>query len=176
MFVDAFFGFEDGGVLYDGVDFLADDLFDFEGEQAVVQEQDVASFDVFRQFAVVQADAQVFAFAFVGGVEDEFVAAGEFHFAAFDDADADFRALQVGNDGDFTADAAGGFAYFAGVFAVEGGVAVAEVEAHDVQADADHVFEGFFVAAGRADGGDDFGVVADAREVAVFFAHGCSCG
>ena len=176
MFVDAFFGFEHGGVLHGGVDFFANDLIDFEGEQAVVQEQDVAGFDVFRQFAVVQADAQVFAFAFVGGVEDEFVAAGEFHFAAFDDADADFRALQVGNDGDFTADAAGGFAHFARVFAVEGGVAVAEVEAHDVQADADHVFEGFLVAAGRADGGDDFGVVADAREVAVFFAHGCSCG
>ena len=106
MFVDAFFGFEHGGVLHGGVDFFANDLIDFEGEQAVVQEQDVAGFDVFRQFAVVQADAQVFAFAFVGGVEDKFVAAGEFHFAAFDDADADFRALQVSDDSDFTADAA----------------------------------------------------------------------
>ena len=106
MFVDAFFGFEDGGVLYGGMHFFADDLIDFEFEQAVVQEENVASFDVFRQVAVIQADAQVFAFTLVGGVKDEFVAASEFHFAAFDDADADFRALQVGDDGDFTADAA----------------------------------------------------------------------
>ena len=101
MFVNAFAGFEDGGVLYGSVDFGVDNFVDFEGEQAVVEQQDVTSFDVVRQFAVVKADAVVFAFAFVGGVKDKAVAAFEFHFAAFDEADTDFRALQVGDDGDF---------------------------------------------------------------------------
>ena len=101
LFVDAFAGFEDGGVLYGGVDFGVDDFVDFEGEQAVIEQQDVTGFDVVRQFAVVEADAVVFAFAFVGGIKDEAVAAFEFHFAAFDEANTDFRALQVGDDGNF---------------------------------------------------------------------------
>ena len=58
---------------------------------------------------------------------------------------------------------------------MEGSITVAEVEADNVQTDADHVFEGFFVTAGRPDGSNDFGVVADAGEVTVFLCHECSC-
>ena len=64
--------------------------------------------------------------------------------------------------------------YFsAGVFLMEFGGAVAEVETHHVEAaNADHVFEQLHIVAAGAQCGHDFGVVTDAGQVA-FGAH---CG
>ncbi|KAE9494135.1 hypothetical protein F9Z36_1579 [Neisseria gonorrhoeae] len=148
------------------------DGFHGQGQQAVVQPQDIACGNVVGQVAVVQTDRLARAFAFERGIEYQCFAFVQFDAAAGDFAHADFRALQIGNDGDFLSGAFCRLAHDAGVFLMEFGRAVAEVEADDVQAaDADHVFQQFDVVAARPKGGDDFGVVADAGQIAACLVH-----
>ena len=114
---------------------------DRQAQQAVVEEQRVAGPHVARQLLVVEADALARAELGPGGVEDELLAGDERRLAAFDLADADLRALQVGHDRDLLADLGRDLADQRRAVDVVLRRAVREVEAHHVDAGADHPLE-----------------------------------
>lgn len=138
------------------VDLAADHADDVQHDQAVVEQQHVARFQVARQVLVVETGALLVAeFAF--GVEDERLAGDEHDLAVFKLADPDLRALQVGHDGDFTAGLAGRFAHEFGALAVVVGSAVREIEPHHVQPCPNHLQQDFRRAGSRSDGSDNLG-------------------
>ncbi len=116
-----------------------------------------------RQLFVVEPGALVVSKrAF--GVEDERRPGLERRLAAFELADADLRALQVGHDRHFAPQRARGVANHARASFVIGGDAVREIQAHDVDAGGEHAREDVRRIAGRAERGDDLGCAL----------HGCS--
>jgi hypothetical protein len=126
------------------VNLVADDLVDDQHDQAVVEQQVVARPHVARQRLVVEADAFLVAqLAVVAplGVEDERIAVDQFDLAFFELADADLRTLHVGHDRHFAAAFGGGAAHQGGAVDMVLGLAVREVQAHDVDAGADHAHE-----------------------------------
>ena len=129
---------------------------DVEHDQAVVEQQHVARFQVARQVFVVEADAIVVA-EFALGVEDERLAGNQRDLAVFEFADPDLRALQVGHDGDFTAGLAGRLAHEFGALAVVVGGAVREIEPHHVEPCLNHLQQDFRRTGSRSDGSDNLG-------------------
>ena len=133
---------------------------DFEAEEAVVDEDGVADLDVVDEVLVVDVDgADFFALhaagaGFDGEIEDfaglEFERDGEV-------AGADFGALDVHHDGDVAAEAGGDGADAADDGAGPVVFRVRHVEADDVGAGADHLFEHFLAFGGGPEGEDDFG-------------------
>ena len=90
-------------------------------------------------------------------VEREFGAVGELHLARHESIDADLRALQVAEHAHVAAGAACAASRTSSQAPrVIGGVAVGEIEAHHIDAGADHVRENLRVVGRRAEGRDDF--------------------
>ncbi len=121
---------------------------------------------VARQGLVVEADAFLVAqFAVLAplGVEDELVAVVQEDLAFFKLADADLRTLHVGHDGHFAAALGGGAAHQGGAVDMVLRLAVRKIQAHDVDAGADHLDEDIEVGRSRADGCDDLGATVHER-------------
>ena len=72
-------------------------------------------------------------------------------------ADADFGALQVGHDGDFTAGALGRFTHQLGPVHMVLRLAVAEVQPHHIDTGADHFLQQDGITGSRSEGGNDLG-------------------
>ena len=140
-----------------GVNLLADHPIDLEDDAPVVEQQHVARAHVLGQVLVVEADAFLVA-ELAARVEDEVIAVLEKDLAFLELADADLRALQVGEDADRTADLGRDLADAVGPPNVVFGAAVREVEAHDVDAGADQRFEDERIARRGAEGGNDLGM------------------
>ena len=136
---------------------LALDGFDLHGDQAVVEQQHVASLHIARQFLVVQTHGSGVTRLGARGVEDEFLAGFQHHLAFGELADADFRALQVGHDGHFAAGALSGFAHQASAVDVVLCLAVAEVQAHHIDPGKDHLFKQGRITGCGAEGGNNLG-------------------
>ncbi len=75
-------------------------------------------------------------------------------------ADADFRSLNVAQNGDDRAFFVGDAAHIVDGFAVRLVIAMREIDACHIQPGADHLAQRFLVAGGGANGGDDFGAFA----------------
>lgn len=103
--------------------------------QAIVEQQHVASSHVLRQAQVADADLVLVAGRRIGiGHQVEAIAHGQLDLAFGKTLDADLRTRQVGKDADFGADAGRSGTHFGSTLGLPGRVAVAEVEAHHVDA------------------------------------------
>ena len=100
-FIDAFVAFQHMAVFNFSNNLTAFNGFHGQSQQTVVQPQNIACNDIIRQVAVVQTDRVARAFAFECGIKNQRFSFVQFDAAAGDFADADFRTLQVGEDGDF---------------------------------------------------------------------------
>ena len=136
--------------------------FNGQSQQAVVQPQNIAGSDVIGQIAVVQANRFAGAFALKRSIKNQRFAFVQFDAAACNFANADFRPLQVGKNGDFLTRTFRGFAYDTGIFFMKLRRTVAEIETDDIKAaDTDHVFQQLYIVAARTQCGDNFDIVAD---------------
>ncbi|MCY1301758.1 hypothetical protein D9M70_513900 [compost metagenome] len=93
----------------------------------------------------------------MAGGEAECVAYGQLDALVGELGDTDFRPLQVAEQGDEAAVLGSQFAYQLGAGAVLVGGSVGEVQAGDVDAGDDELFEDLRGVAGWAKGGDDLG-------------------
>ncbi|MCY1413004.1 hypothetical protein D9M71_284260 [compost metagenome] len=138
--------------------FVSGDFLDAHYHAAVVQQQFVTDAAVLDQVRIVDADHVLGAgVARMAGGEAEGVAYGQFDALVGELGDADLRALQVAEQGDEAAVLGGQFAYQLGAGAVLVGGSVGEVQAGDVDAGDDELFEDLRGVAGWAKGGDDLG-------------------
>ena len=136
--------------------------FNGQSQQAIVQPQNIAGSDVIGQIAVVQANRFACAFTFKCGIQNQGFTLIQLDAAACNFADADFRPLQVGKNGDFLTRTFRGFAYDTGIFFMKLRRTVAEIETDDIKAaDTDHVFQQLYIVATRTQCGNNFGIVAD---------------
>ena len=159
-------------VVRHGVDFAAFHFLHGHSKQAVVQQQHVAGADIVRQLAVIQPHTFARAFAFQCGVKQQGFAGMDLDAAADQLGNADFRALQIGHNRHFAPCLPRGFAHDFGIVFMKFGRAVAEIEAHHVQcADGNHVAQQSHIVAAGAECGHDFGVVADAVQIALCCCH-----
>ena len=139
---------------------IAIDADDVEHHLAVVDQQLVAELQRRDEFGMRDRD-DVGIVRGRGGAQAKFGRHADFGDAAGQVADAEFRALQVGEEGD---GAAGGFFSFArggdagGVFGV---AAVGEVEAEEIDAGAQEFFHLQGAIAGGAERGEDFGAATE---------------
>src|SRR5882724_10334839 len=135
------------------------DLFDFEHDLAVVEEQHVAGPHVARELLVIQADSAVDSKLAVG-IEHEGVPGIQNDLAVLELADPDLRTLQIAHDADGPPGFAAGLAHqFRAPLVVRGG-AVREVHAHDVHSREEHPLERLRVIGRRAECGDNLGAPA----------------
>ena len=142
------------------VDLLAAHRLHGQHDQAVVEQQQVAGLDVTRQLLVIEPHAMDVAGFGAGGVQHE-RHAGLQHDLAFGElAHADLGALQVGHDGHLAAGALRGLAHQTGAVDMVLRLAVAEVQAHDIHACADHGLQQGRITGSRTEGGNDFGGTA----------------
>jgi hypothetical protein len=95
--VDSLVVGEFAAVADDGEDLAADDPFDVEDDATIVEQEDTAGGDVPRQILVIEPHAFTIA-QLAARVEDEARALFEPDLAFGELADADFRALQVGEN------------------------------------------------------------------------------
>ena len=119
-------------------------------QQAVVQQQGVAGLHVARQFFVIQADAFVGAQLRRAAVEHECLTHFQHRLAAFEFADANFWALQVGHDRNLFALSPRHIAHHGGAVDVVLRCAVREVQPHHVHTGANHASQDFRRAGRRA--------------------------
>lgn len=116
------------------------DVGDFEGDAAVVDEDAFAGGDVGVEAFVGGAAGVAVAFGGFDG-DGEGVAAFKEYGAFAEAAEADLRALKVGEDADAASGFVGGFAHVAVALFVFGVGAVAEVEAGDVHSGVDECLD-----------------------------------
>ena len=116
----------------DGADFAAVHFGNAQGKQAVVQQQYVAGFDIIRQLSVVEADALASTLSAPRGIQQQGFSRFDVDTAARNFADADFRPLQIGHNGNFLTRLPCRLTNDFGIGAVEFGIAVTEVEADDI--------------------------------------------
>ncbi len=107
-------------------------LVDVQHDQAVVEQQGVAGLHVARQLLVVEADRGVVAEFVARAVEHELLPGRQLGLAAFELADADLRALQVGHDRHRAPGALGRGAHHRRAIDVVLRGAVREIQAHDI--------------------------------------------
>ena len=157
LLVDALVVGQHAALLDGGLHDLAAHSVHHQHDQAVIEQQHVARTHVARQFFVVKPDALDVAGLGARRIEHEFFADDQHHLAFGKFSDADFRALQVGHDGDLLAGALGGGAHHGGKLDVVLGLAVAEVQPHHVHAGANHFFEQYRVAGSGAERGNNLG-------------------
>ncbi len=140
----------------DGVDLFPAHSLDGEHDETVVEQQTVARVHVARQVFVVQAAAGLIA-DFAGGVEREFLSGLQHDLAVLEPADPNFRALQIGHDGNGLAQAGGCFADELGAVNMVLRLAMRKIEPNDIDPGREHAFEDVWRGTGGADGGNDFG-------------------
>ena len=121
--------------------FLAAHVLHVEHDLAVVEQQYRPGTDVAGQLLVVEPDALAVA-DLEPGVEDEALSLLERDLAVLELADADLGTLQVAKDGDRAAQLGGQPLHQRGAILVVLRRAMREVQAHDVDAGADHPLEG----------------------------------
>ena len=125
---------------------------------AVVEQQFVTDAAVLDQVRVVDTDDVLGAGSQrVAGGEGEAITQLEFDALVGEFGDADFRALQVAEQGHVAAVLGGQFAHQLGAGFVLVGRAVGEIQAGNIQAGDDQLFEYGGAITGWAEGGDDFG-------------------
>ncbi len=139
-----------------GFDRLRAHAHDAHGDASVVEQQRVARLHVVHQLGVVEPDAALVAQR-EARVEDEGIARGELDPAVLEAADADLRALQVGQNADVAPQPRCDLAHLARRLCVLLGAAVREIEPHDVDAGDDHPLENRGVRARGPESGDDLG-------------------
>ncbi len=142
--------FDDGGV-----DAGAVDGGDFQAYFAVVDEDAFAGGDVVGEAGVGGAAVVAVAFGVLFDGDGEGVSAFEEYGAFGEAAEADLRALKVGEDADAAAGFVGGFAHVLVALLVVGVAAVAEVEPGDVHSGVDECLYLVVRVGGRAQGADD---------------------
>ena len=141
-----------------GVDARAGDLRDFELDESVVEQQDVARLHVLGQVRVCAANHLFVARGgVVRGVERECLAVLEIDLLVGEALDADLRTAEVGEDADVTTRAPRGFVHHVDATPVLFLFAVREVDARHVETDADHFGQYFDGIRGRAKGRDNLG-------------------
>ncbi|MCY1173090.1 hypothetical protein D9M73_132400 [compost metagenome] len=124
----------------------------------VVEQQLVAHAAVLDQVRVVDADHLLVAFGQgMAGGEGELITDLQLDLLVGEFGDTDFRALQVTQQGDEAAVLGSEVTHQLCASLVLVGGAVGEVQAGDVQASQNQLFENFRRVTGRAKGGDDFG-------------------
>ncbi|MCY1439530.1 hypothetical protein D9M71_557660 [compost metagenome] len=124
----------------------------------VVEQQLVAHAAVLDQVRVVDADHLLVAFGQrMAGGEGELITDLQLDLLVGEFGDTDFRALQVTQQGDEAAVLGSEVTHQLRASLVLVGGAVGEVQAGDVQASQNQLFENFRRVTGRAKGGDDFG-------------------
>src|SRR5690606_8154046 len=138
----------------DGLDAGAVDGGHLEGDAAVVDEDGVAGADVAGEALVGGGDFAAGSGDVLGG-DGELVAEGEAYRAVGEAADADLGALEVREDADAASGGLGGGPDPVVDLLVDGVVAVAHVEAGDVDAGFDEGVDLLGARAGGADGADD---------------------
>ena len=159
LFVDPFVVGQLAAHLHRGVHLFALHLVDRQHNQTVVEQQQVAGFDVARKFFVIKAYTLNIPWRCARGVEHKRLTSLQHDFAFGKFADADFWPLQVGHDGHDAAGAFGRFTHQSGAVDMVLGFAVAEVEPNHIDASANHGFKHFRVAGCRPQRGNDFGGV-----------------
>ena len=159
MFVDAFVVGEFAAHLHHGVHLFAFDFAHGQHDQPIVEQQQVAGFDVARKFFVIQAYALDIPGRGARGVQHKRGTGLQHHFAFGEFADADFGTLQVGHDGHDATGAFGGLSHQRGSVNMVLRLAMAEIESDHIHAGADHGFKNGGVAGSRPQRGDDFGGV-----------------
>ena len=139
-----------------GDDFRSDDGLDFQFDEPVGEQKNVARAHVVRQLLVVQADPfRIAQIAF--RIEHEARAFGEGDLAFLELADPDLRALQVGHDAHASPQLIGEPAHQLRPADVIGGGAVGKIHAHDVDPGRQHVLEHGGISGSGTECGDDFG-------------------
>ncbi|MNN42655.1 hypothetical protein D3C81_1568510 [compost metagenome] len=124
----------------------------------VVEQQLVAHAAVLDQVRVVDADHLLVAFGQrMAGGEGELITDLQLDLLVGEFGDTDFRALQVTQQGDEAAVLGSEVTHQLRASLVLVGGAVGEVQAGDVQASQNQLFENFRRVTGRAKGSDDFG-------------------
>jgi hypothetical protein len=154
--VDALVVGEHAAVAHHGMHLLAAHAGDVQHDLAVVEQQHGAGHHVVGQLLVVQTDARAVAHL-RGGVEYEALPLLQADLAFLELADADLGALQVAQDGDGATELARQFLHQRGARLVILRRAVREVEAHHVDARADHALEDGGIGRRRPEGRDDLG-------------------
>lgn len=125
---------------------------------AIIEQQFVTDIAVLDQCRIIDADHFLGAGgARVAGGEAEQVAVLELDTLVLEFGDTDFRALQVAEQGDMTAVLGSQFADQGSAGLVVIRCAVGEVQTGHVETGEDQLLQHFRRAAGRAQGGDDFG-------------------
>lgn len=128
---------------------------DFQRDLAVVDEDVVAGADVGRQAAVRRAADLAVPFHSLLDADREGVVAFKEYGAFGEVAEADLRALKVGEGADAAAGLVGGLADVLVALVVFGVAAVAEVEAGDVHAGLDQGLDLVVRVGGGPEGADD---------------------
>jgi hypothetical protein len=130
----------------------------FHFNAAVVEYQDVARLDVPDQLFVVDTHALVGTrFLVHGGVQHEGLAGAQGDLVFGKAGNAQFRALEVGQQCNEAALGGGGLAHPSGASDVFFGAAVGEIQSGNVDSGADDGGEGLWRVGGGAEGGDNFG-------------------
>jgi hypothetical protein len=127
-------------VANDGKDFRRHDPLYVKHDATVIEQQDTASGDVPGQILVVEADTFVVA-QFAAGIEDEALAGFKPNLAVGEFPDADFRALEIGENAHRAPDAGSHLAHQSRPVDVVLRFAMGEVEPHDIDAGANHPFQ-----------------------------------
>ncbi len=131
---------------------------DLQADQAVIQQQGVADGDIAGQAGIADANAAGIAGRCIGAaVQDEPLAGLERDRAVGETLDADLRAAQVAEHGDFPVQRGGGIAHQPAAAPVLVGIAVGEVDAHDIDPGIEQAAHPLRAVGGRAEGGDDLG-------------------
>ena len=125
-------------------------------EQAVVEQNRVARLDIIRQAFVITGNESPFP-EYVAGGENHFLAGAQGQGTVAEMPDADFRPLQVGENGHRLVSAPGKFAQAADDARLARVVAVGKVQAKDVGAGFHQSQQHLFGFAGGSDRGDDLG-------------------
>lgn len=136
---------------------MATDAFDDQFEPAIVEQQDVAIDDVFRQVLVIEADAFLIA-ELALRIEDEGFADDEHDLVVLELADANLRPLQVAEDAYGPAELGGRSADAVGARLVVFSRAVRKIHPDNVDAGLDHALQHLGRGGGGAQRGNDFGV------------------
>ena len=159
LFVDALVVGEFAAHLHHGVHLFAFDFAHGQHDQPIVEQQQVAGFDVARKFFVIEPHAEDIAGLGARSVEHKRSAGLQHHFAFGEFANADFGPLQVGHDGHDATGAFGGFSHQRGSVNMVLRLAMAEIESNHIDAGADHGFKNGGIAGSWPQRGDDFGGV-----------------
>ena len=138
-----------------GDDFFTQHRIHRQHDQAVIEQQRVARLDIARQLLVVQSHTLDVARLGARGVQHELLARHQLHLALGKLAHADFGSLQIGHDGDLAPSPLRGFADQGGKLDMVLRPAVAEVQAHHIDAGTNHILEHRGVAGCRAQGGNN---------------------